>query len=205
MDVKYRLSKNFPSTAASNFWGFPTNPREVDYSLFATYWIALRKQVGEVATILISTGEGGSTMLTVWRISPGVIPSTPVRRTCQIVLLTHTPPDAASATTSFFQGVKSICGTNIIGAIPWSIPGFIVGGTTGLVRLLNIFCSKFPLIVWVTVSFPLILWVTVSGLRVRSPCESLTVAVFDSYYLAWLIFKFFTASTIFPIYLYSHL
>ena len=82
-----------------------------------------------------------------------------------------------------------------IGAIPWSIHGFTARGKTGMVWLLNNFCSILPLLVWITVSFPLLVWVIVSGLRVISPCVSLTVAVFDSWYLASLFVKFFTAST----------
>ena len=63
------------------------------------------------------------------------------------VVLTHKSPDAASVRTSFVAVVKSVCGATIIVSILWSILGFIVKTTTGRVRLLNIFCSNFPLLV----------------------------------------------------------
>ena len=58
---------------------------------------------------------------------PGVLILTPVLLTCRGVLLTHEPPNAASVTTSFFSGTKRVCGANIIGVIPWSIPGSLPG------------------------------------------------------------------------------
>ena len=106
---------------------------------------------------------------------------TPALLTFHGFLLTHAPPDAVSVTTSFVAGAKSVCVTNnTIGAIPWSIPRFITWGRTGMVRLVNIFCSKLPLLLWVTVSLPLLVWVTVYILCVISPCMSLAVTVFDS-------------------------
>ena len=72
---------------------------------------------------------------------PGVLPPTPVRLTCCGVLLTHTPPDAASARASFVVGMNIVYGANTIGAISWSILGFIVEGETGMVWLL-IFLSN---------------------------------------------------------------
>ena len=47
----------------------------------------------------------------------------PVQITYCRVLLTHAPPDAASTTTSFVSGVKSVCGATTIGAILWLILG----------------------------------------------------------------------------------
>ena len=67
-------------------------------------------------------------------ISTGVLQSAPVVLTCQGVPDVHTPPDAASAKISFVVGVKSICGTNLITVIPWSILEFVGGGKTGMVR-----------------------------------------------------------------------
>ena len=87
------------------------------------------------------------------KMPPGVIPLTPVLLTFRRFLLTHTLPDAASATTSFVAGVKSVCGTTTIGAIFWSILGFIIGTTTGRVQLLNNFSSNSPLLVSLTFSF----------------------------------------------------
>ena len=55
----------------------------------------------------------------------------PTLLTCLRVMLTHAPLHTASVTTSFISGVKSICGAYRIGAILWSILGFIVGPTTG--------------------------------------------------------------------------
>ena len=66
------------------------------------------------------------------QMSPGVLPSTPILLTCREVILIHAPPDAVSATTSFVTVAKIICGANKIGAIPWSIPGFIAKAKTGL-------------------------------------------------------------------------
>ena len=79
-----------------------------------------------MATITIRTEYGGSTELTSLLMSPGLISSTSVLLTCDRVLLTHTQPNAVSATTSFVVGSKSVCGINTIGAIPWSIPGLLL-------------------------------------------------------------------------------
>ena len=89
--------------------------------------------------------------LTVLRMFPEVLSSTPFQITFRVVLLTHAPPNSASATTSLVAGAKSVIGANIIGAIHWSIPRFISGGNTGMVWLLNISCLK-----CVTVSFLLL-------------------------------------------------
>ena len=53
---------------------------------------------------------------------------------CCGVLLIHMPPNAASAMNSFVAGVRRVYGANIIGTIPWSIPGFFCGGKTGMVQ-----------------------------------------------------------------------
>ena len=66
----------------------------------------------------------------------------PAQLTYRGVLLIHATPNAASVTSSFVAGAKSVCGSNIIVIIPWSIPGFIAGGETGMVRLLNIFVQN---------------------------------------------------------------
>ena len=128
---------------ASNFWVCPTKPGEVGCRFFATLWIRLRKQGGEVATIPINTGEGVSTILTALQMSPGVLMSTSILITCRGVLLIHAPPDATSATTYFVTGIKSFCDTKNISLIPWSIPGFIARCKTWMVRLLNNFVQNF--------------------------------------------------------------
>ena len=102
---------------------------------------------GEVSIIPIRTGDGGSTTLTEWNFLTGVLPSTPVWFTFHGILLTHVPPDAAYARTYFVAVVKSVCGDNSICATLLSILGFIVRTATGMVQLLNNFCSKFLLLV----------------------------------------------------------
>ena len=92
------------------------------------------------------------------------------------VLFFHARPDTASVTNSFIAVIKSVSGTNTISAIHCSIPGFISGGKTGMVRLLKNNCSKFPLLVRVTFSIPLLVRVTVSIFCVRSRCASIAVA-----------------------------
>ena len=179
MDAKLRSSGKISSTTVSSFWFCPTKLGELYCRLFATSWVNFRPQGGAVATITIMTGEGGSKTLTEWRISPGVLPLTPVHLYWQRVVLNNAPPNAVSARTSFVAFANSVCGANEIGAITWSIPGLIAGGKIGMIRLLNIFCSKSPLLVWVNVSYMLLVWVTFSWLRVISPCDSLAVAVFD--------------------------
>ena len=76
---------------------------------------------------------------------PGVIQPIYVLITCRGVLLIRALPTA-----------NSVWGANEVGAIPWSIPGFIAGGKTGMVQLLNNVCSKLPLLARVTVPFPLL-------------------------------------------------
>ena len=70
---------------------------------------------------------------------PGVLPLTSVRLSYRGFLLTYAPPGDVFPTNSFVAGVKSVCGVNTIGLILWSILGLIVGTTTGMVQLLNIF------------------------------------------------------------------
>ena len=82
----------------------------------------------------VRPGDGGSTTLTALRLLHVALPSVPVLITFCGVLLIHAPPVAASTKTSFVAGVKSIYGANIIGTTPWSLPGFIRGGKTWMVR-----------------------------------------------------------------------
>ena len=101
--------------------------------MLPTFWLALSPQGGEVPKIPIRIGEDGSTTLTALQMLPELLLSMPVQITFRGFLLINAPPDAASATTSFVAGVKSVCGTNIIGAIPWSIHGLIRRDKTGIV------------------------------------------------------------------------
>ena len=86
-------------------------------------------------------------MLTALRMSPGLLSDDPVRINFRRVLLNHAPPNVTSATTSFVAGTKIVFGANKNSAIPWSMTGFIAVGNTGMVWLLNIFCSEHPLLV----------------------------------------------------------
>ena len=97
-------------------------------------------------------------------------PSIPVLMICRRVLLFNVLPDVSSLKIYFAAVFSRDCGGSIIEAIL----GFIVGGKTEtypMVRQLNNFRSKIPLLVQVHVS----------RLLVRSPCASLMVAVFNSY------------------------
>ena len=127
--------------------------------------------------------------------SPGVITLTPTGIIFCEVLLIHMMPNTASVMNYFIAVVNIFYGAKTVVTIILSIPRFIAGGKTGMVRLLSNLCSKILLIVWVTVLFPILVWVTISGLRVRSHSASLAVPVFDSKYLASFIVKLFTMST----------
>ena len=81
-------------------------------------------------------------MLTALETLPGVLPLTSVLLICRGFLLTYTPPHAASMTTYFVSGVKSVCGAATIGTIIESILGFIIWATIGRVRLINNFMLK---------------------------------------------------------------
>ena len=81
--------------------------------------------------------------LTASRMYPGVLLSSPVLLTYHGVILIQAPPDVVSAKTSFVKGINSVCGSNIIGAIPWSTPGFIGGSIHGWSGY-SIFFFKIP-------------------------------------------------------------
>ena len=123
----------FRRRQSSIFWDCLTKPGEVDCRIFPTSWIKLIPQGGTVPIIIIRTGKYVSTILISLPISPGVLQSAPVVLTWQGVLDVHTPPDTASATISFVVGVRSICGANLIAAIPWSILSFVGGSKTEMV------------------------------------------------------------------------
>ena len=61
---EYSSSGNFLSTTASNFLVLLTKAEEVDCRLFTTCRLPLRRQGGEVETILIRIGEGVCSTLT---------------------------------------------------------------------------------------------------------------------------------------------
>ena len=122
--------------------GVPAQAQGRGLYFFSTYRVLMRPQGEEVANIPISTGEGACSMLTALQTFPGVILSTPVLLTHRGVLLTHTSPHTASATTYFISGVKSVCRTAKTDTIIGSILGLVVRETTGRVRLLNKFCSN---------------------------------------------------------------
>ena len=126
----------------SNFWVFPSKAGKMYWVLFANCRLLLRPQVGEVPETPIRTWEGTYSTLAAWPMLPRAILSTPVQLNCRGVLLSHTPPDAASATIYFIVGIKSVCGATTTGAILWSILSCIVRTTTGMVWLLNFFGSK---------------------------------------------------------------
>ena len=130
VDVKLRLSDNFLSTEASYFWDCLTKPGGVDFRIFPTSWIKLRPQGGAVTIIPIRYGEDFKKMLITLSMPPGVLPSTPLLLTCRGVLDIHVPPDTASATLYFISGIRSVCGINLIAAIP----GFVGRGKTGMDR-----------------------------------------------------------------------
>ena len=94
--------------------------------------------------------------LTAIQTSSGVLPLIPALITCRRVLLTYASPNAACTTIYFVSDIKSVCGAAIIVTILRSILRFIVGTTAGRFWLLNIFCSKFPLLVSVTSFFLLL-------------------------------------------------
>ena len=143
MDVKSRLLDNFLSTVEFNFWDCLTKPGEMDCRISPTSWIKFRPQVGAVPIIPIISGEDISAVIIELSMPPGVLPPTLVLLTCQGFMDVHTLSNAASAMIYFVAGVKSVCGVNLISAIP----GFFDGGKTGMVRELNNFCSRFPLLV----------------------------------------------------------
>ena len=134
MDVELQLLGNFPSTTASNFWDCLTKSGGVDFCISPTSWIKLRPQGGSVPIIPIRTGEEISTMPMELPILPGVLPLTPVILTCRGFLDVHAPLNVASAKISFVSSVRSVYGINLIAAIYWSVPGFVGGGNTGMVR-----------------------------------------------------------------------
>ena len=131
MDAESRSLGNFPSTTASNFWVFPTKPVEVDCCLFSTCYLTLTPQGGEVATIPMRNGKGGSTNLSSLRLPPGVLPSTPVLVTCRRVMLIHPPHDTTSTMISFFSGSKSVCGANNLAQSIGQSPGSFTGTKQG--------------------------------------------------------------------------
>ena len=108
MDAESISSGYFPSKTESNFGVFPPKPGDVDCRFFANFRLPLRPQGGEVATIKIMTFYGSWLTLTALKTSTGVIMLTPVLLTRRRVLLTLALSHAASATTSFVSGVKSV-------------------------------------------------------------------------------------------------
>ena len=134
MDVESRSLRNFILSSVSIFWDFRTKPGGVDFCLLPTSWLTLSPQDGEVPKVPIRTSEEGSSTLTSLWMSPGVLPSTPILLTYPGLLLIHVLPDTISATTFFVAVGKSVCGSNIMGTIPCSIPGFIGRGKTGIFR-----------------------------------------------------------------------
>ena len=130
--------------AASNFWDCMTKPGEVDFRIFTTSYLWLRPHGGAVPMIPIRAGEDVSTIPMVLLILHGVLPLTHVLLTCRRVMWIHAPPDVASATTYFVKGIRSVCGVNLIAAIP----GFICRVKTGMVWQLNNSCSQILLLVF---------------------------------------------------------
>ena len=81
----------------------------------------------------------------------GLFRKTPVQINCHGVLLVHALSDVVSADISFTAGVRSVCGISLI--------VFFCGRkmeTSLMFRPLNIFWSKFSLLMLVTVSVPLL-------------------------------------------------
>ena len=182
MDAESRSSGNFPSTTASIFWVFLSKPVDVDFRFLATWLILISPQGGVVASIPISTGKGAFFTLTTCPMSSGVLPSMPVLLTLHGVLLTHAPPGAASATTSFVAGVNSV---SIASVAPLKSAqssgqssGLILGWRQGESGY-SIFLFRITVASICNFLLPLLVWITVSGLCVRSPCASLAVAVSD--------------------------
>ena len=95
----------------------------------------------------IIIGEDGSTISIALQMFTGAFMLMPVLPTLRGFLDFHAPPNAASATTSFAPGIRSVCSANIIGAILWSIPGFVYRGRRGMVQWLSNLCSKLPWLV----------------------------------------------------------
>ena len=129
MDVKSRLSENFPSTAASNFLDCLTKSGDVDFHISQTSWLKLRPRGIVVPIIPIRSGEDVLTMPISLPIFPGVLPLTPVLITRYGVLDVHTLPDAAPTKISFVAGVRSIYGIILIA----EIHGLVGRGKTGMV------------------------------------------------------------------------
>ena len=171
---------NFHQGQRPNFWVFLPKAGDADFRLFATWRIPPRPKGGKVGTLPIIYGDGAYFTLKELQTSSVVLLLTPVLFTCHGVRLTHAPLHTAYGMTSFVAGVGRVWEALPISAILSSILGFIVGTTTGRLRLLNKSCPKFLLLVSVTFSFPLLVWVAVFGSRVILPCLSLVVAEFDT-------------------------
>ena len=136
--------------------------RVADWLLLLISGITLRPHGGAVVPMItIISGEEVSLIIQACPILHGVVTLTPVLLICRGVLLVYTLLDVASEKIFFTIGVISVCGSIKIG-----FTGRVWTGTSPMVRQLNTFTSKITLLVWVTVS----------GLIVRSPCASLTVA-----------------------------
>ena len=71
---------------------------------------------------------------------------------------------------SFVPCISRVSGINLISYIPWSAPWFVGGVRTGMFQLLHNFSPKLLVLVQVIVSRS----------RLRSPCTSFVITVFDS-------------------------
>ena len=172
-----RLLVNFHSMEVSNLLDL-LRSGVADCLLLQIYRTTLRPQGGAVVPMIpIISGEEVSLIPQACPMFPEVVPLTPVLLICRGVLLVYTLLDVVSAKIFFTVGVIRVCGASTIG-----FTGRVWTGTSPMVRKLNNFPSKITLLVWVTVS----------GLLVRSPCVSLTVAFFNSY-PALFIFKLLIA------------
>ena len=94
----------------------------------------MRTQGGSVPIISIITKEEVSMMPIALPIFPGVLLMTPVLLTHQKILDVYILPNAVYAINYFVLGIRSNRGINLITATPWSIPGFVNRGKTGMVH-----------------------------------------------------------------------
>ena len=134
IDVNSRLSENFLSTAASNFWNYLIRSGGVDFCVSPTSWLKLSPQSRSVPiNPIIAVGDVSIIPISLPMLA-GVLPLTPVLLNHCGVLDIHATPDDRHyvQNNSFFTGIRSVCGVKII----TTIPGFIRGGNTGMVGLL---------------------------------------------------------------------
>ena len=181
MDVESPSLPKFPSTEASHFWVLLLTLGDVDFRLLRTYNLPLCPVVGGSPIPPIRIGPLSWGDLTATSQSPGVVPSLSILITCPGAWITHTLLRAASVMPSFVVGVASVWGVPPQVATLLSIRGSIFVAMIRTVRLLNSFCCKYLLLVYVTfLLFMSLVWVATFGSLAGLPFASFTFAESDS-------------------------